>query len=139
MNPTAKSPSRSVAFSLLTSTGIAVIPILAYVAIWRWTVPDFYLFLILGTYLLLGVLGVCQALRAIRMDSWIRRLGALSVTVGFAATIFFGLRPRAGCLEAGACLSGLTLHPLQFAFGLILTSLSLFLDVRDRPKPLRSR
>lgn len=132
MNPSAGRPRRETAISMLSCVSISAIPILAYVVVWEWMAPDLYLFLGLGTYLLLGGFALWQLVRAVQMDDWPRQLGAVGVVVGFAVTIFLGLRPKAGCLDTGPCLSGLTLHPLQFALGLTVTSLALFLDVRNR-------
>ena len=132
MNLHVELPGRETAVSVLSCFGIASVPILAYVAVWEWATPGLYLFLGLGTYLLLGGFALWQLIRAVQMDERLRKLGAAGVVVGLAATIFLGLRPRAGCIEPGQCPSGLTLDPLQFALGMALTSLSLFLDVRRR-------
>ena len=132
VHPNAARSRREAAISLLACVGISVIPILAYVVVWEWTAPDLYLFLGLGTYLLLGGFALWQLVRAVQMDDWTQQLGTVGVVVGFAVTIFLGLRPGAGCLDTGPCLGGLTLHPLQFALGLTVTSLALFLDVRNR-------
>lgn len=123
--------NRGTAFLIASSLGSSLLLVLAYVGIWKWVAPGYYLFLVLGTYWLLGGSALWQLLRVARMDHWSRRLGAIGVPFGFAVTIFLGLRPRTACLDTGPCLSGLTPHPLQVALGLILVTASLFLDVRN--------
>jgi hypothetical protein len=137
MDASARLWDRRVATSAASCFGVGLVPVLAYVAFWEWITPPFYLFVILGTYLLLGGFAVLQMLRAAKMDRWSRRVGALGVVVGFAATIFLGLRPRQACLEPamGTCLSGLTPHPLQLTLGMLVVTASLYLDLGSRVTP----
>jgi hypothetical protein len=131
-----KPPGRSAIRSTLPYFGLSLLATLAYVGIWRWVAPGYYLFLVLGTYLLLGGLALLQLLRTIRMDRWTPRLGAFGVVFGFAVTVFLGLRPRTACVDTGPCPSGLTPHSLQLALGIGLVTVSLFLDFRGRTTPL---
>jgi hypothetical protein len=128
--------NRSPAVSILACLCLSVSSLLAYVGIWRWVAPGYYLFLVLGTYLLLGGLALLQLLRTIWMDRWTPRLGAFGVVFGFAVTVFLGLRPRTACVDTGPCPSGLTPHSLQLALGIGLVTVSLFLDFRGRTTPL---
>lgn len=123
--------NRSTASSILSCLGLSLLLILAYVGIWKWTDSNYYLFLVLGTYASLGGFALLQTFRATRMGRWVRRFGAIGVVLGFAVTIFLGLRPKIACLDFGPCQSGLTLHPLQFALGIGILTASLFLDVRN--------
>lgn len=132
MNANVELPERETALSLLSCFGIILMPILAYVVVWEWTAPGLHLFLILGTYLLLGGFALWQLIRAAQMDSWVRRLGTVGVVVGLTAILFRGLSPKAGCIEPAGCVSGLTLQPFPFALGMMITSFSLFLDIRNR-------
>ena len=131
-----KLSTRSPAFSILACLCLGLLSLLAYVGIWRWVAPGYYLFLVLGTYLLLGGLALLQLLRTIRMDRWTPRLGAFGVVFGFVVTVFLGLRPRTACVDTGPCPSGLTPHSLQLALGIGLVTVSLFLDFRGRTTPL---
>lgn len=115
---------------MLSCVGVALFVTLAYVGLWTVVAPQFYLFLVLGTYALLGGLALVQLLRATRMDGWTRRLGALGVVPGLVVAIFLGLRPRIACLDFGPCQSGLTAQPLQLALGIAVIAVSLFLDGR---------
>lgn len=115
---------------MLSCVGLSLLLTLAYVGVWTWTKPGYYLFLVLATYAGLGGLALVQIARAVRMDGWTRRLGAIGVVLGFAVTIFLGLRPRTACLDVGPCLSGLAPRPLQLAFGVGIVAASLFLDRR---------
>jgi hypothetical protein len=126
-----------VATSIGSCFGAGLIPLLAYVAFWEWLDPLLYLFAILGTYAVLGGFAVLQTFRAAKMNEWKRRIGALAVVVGFAAAIFLGLRPKPDCLEPamGSCLRGLTVHPVQFALGMLVVTASLCFDFGDRFNP----
>jgi hypothetical protein len=121
---------RGAVFALLSAVGVALLFLLAYVGIWMLAAPGLYLFLVLGTYALLGGLAIVQAVRAVRATLWLRRVGALGVVFGLAATIFLGLRPRPACLDFGPCQSGLTPQPIQLALGVGIVAVSLFLDDR---------
>ena len=135
MNPSAGRPRRETAISMLSCVGISAIPILAYVAVWEWTAPGLHLFIVFGTYWLLGGFALWQMIRVAQMNHWTRKLGAIGIVVGLTVTIFSGLSPKAGCIEPTGCVSELTLQSLPFALGMALTSLFLFLDVRNRANP----
>lgn len=118
--------------SLLFCLGISLAFLLSYAAIWKLIESQYYLFVVIGTYAALGIFTLIQVMRATQMDSWARRLGAISIVPGLILTIFSGLSPKVGCLEPPQCTSGLTPHPIPLALGMAIVTASLFLDVRSR-------